>query len=83
MQYKATYNEVVTSISVYVEVPDDVIERHTYDSVLDEQAIEDYVAETSHDLASEAMQTWGIYKPVLFDGSLDGVGADDVEQVDE
>ena len=70
--YRATYNTVAT-VTVDIDVPDDV----------DEDDREDWASDHSHDLATEYVETWGIVGPVRLDMSLDGIGADTVEQVDQ
>lgn len=81
MKFRATYN-TSGSIVVDITVPEEVLDEHTDAAgVLDEGAIDDWVGEQSHDLASEHVQTWGIIGPVRLDMDLDGIGAETIERV--
>lgn len=83
MRYRATFNTAAT-VTVDIEVPDEVVERHTDpDDGVNVGAIEEWAADHAHDLAGEHIETWGIYQPVLLDMSIDGIGADTVEPIEE
>ena len=77
MKYSAIYN-TSAEISVVIEVPEDVIARLEGD----EWAIEEWVAEKSHQIAEEHIQSWGIHAPVLLGMTIDGIGAETIERID-
>lgn len=78
-RYTATY-QTTGHLKVFVDVPDEVIERFSYEGQIDIFGVEEWVAEQSHRIAEEHIQTWGIHRPVLLDMSLDGIGADEIEE---
>jgi hypothetical protein len=73
--YLARYSTQV-EVTAYVSVPEYLFDDPDFD-------VDDYVGDESHRIATEHMDTWGTYRPVLFDGNLDGIGADEVEDTGE
>lgn len=81
-QYRVVFEQVPATVTVSVEVPEEVLTGFTHPvHGLDEQAVEDWVADHAHSLATEAVTTWGFIGDTLLDLSLDGIGADVVEAV--
>lgn len=70
--YRVTFHTQGT-VTAFVEVPDEV----------EEPDRDDIASEMAHELASEHIDTWGTHQPVLLDMSIDGIGADKVEEVEE
>lgn len=79
--YKATY-DTGGSVAVYVDVPEEVMAEHTHDGEVDESAIEDWVADTSHSIGEEYLSSLAASGPVLVDMTLDGIGAEEIEKVE-
>lgn len=68
MKYMVRFS-TSAEVTVFVDVADEDLDQ--YDTV-------EWAEQEAHAVATEAINTWGIQRPVLLDMSIDGLRADQI-----